>query len=373
MWQPMQRGNFSIATPGEHVCYQKQGPCGVNDANGPIRTSIEAGSVYTVQFQQNLNHFYTGDPGYMDISFARGKFPTEADFSTTLAKVMDYNTMNEVTQTNFSIAVTMPHEVCHECVIRVRYVSNNPLENDRGTIFYQCADIQLIPPPSTSNSHSNSKPKPMPMPINAGVDVGDDIMHVGSEFDCCSPPQFSTKFEHTIPDIDYSSAGILYYDDTIQFQRFDVVVGDGSGSNIYNGNFTMVSNFTSGREYYYNINDETCLLFGLDLWNQWCYGATYNQSEMLLHENIACSNPNTIGVGGAQQNCTQWGNGEFVFEAYSYMMSAGTCLPSSLIRITNGEKWFYSDAKIGSGSIPPNAFAPPPACKSSSVTVVNCD
>ena len=153
MWQPMQRANFSIDTPGAHVCYQKVGPCGINNETG-TRTSIEKGSLYTVKFQQNLNHFYTGNPGYMDITFAQGKFPKESDFTTTLARVNDYNAMNEVTQTNFSINVTMPDMTCSECVIRVRYETNNPLEDDRGTIFYQCADIALV---SSSNESESSK------------------------------------------------------------------------------------------------------------------------------------------------------------------------------------------------------------------------
>ena len=154
IWAPLQRGNFSIDTPGSHVCYLKEGPCGrgANQINGPARTSIEAGSTYNIKFQQNLNHFYTGNPGHLDITFAVGSQPKEEDFNITLHTINDYNSMNEITQTNFTFDVVMPNIPCDECVIRLRYLSNNPLEDDRGTIFYQCADIKLTPSTKSTKS-----------------------------------------------------------------------------------------------------------------------------------------------------------------------------------------------------------------------------
>ena len=39
--------------------------------------------------------------------------------------------MNMITQTNFSITGVVPNVACSPtCVLRVRYVSNNPLEDD---------------------------------------------------------------------------------------------------------------------------------------------------------------------------------------------------------------------------------------------------
>ncbi|CAF5187396.1 unnamed protein product, partial [Rotaria magnacalcarata] len=64
LWSPMQRGDFDISTPGAHPCYRKIGPCGnINSSSSSPRTSLVAGSKYNVEFQQNLNHYYTNFPG----------------------------------------------------------------------------------------------------------------------------------------------------------------------------------------------------------------------------------------------------------------------------------------------------------------------
>ncbi|RYH00356.1 hypothetical protein EON65_49520, partial [archaeon] len=44
-----------------------------------------------------------------------------------------YLQMNEVTQTNFTLTVTIPSTPSEHAVLRLRYVSQNPTENDRGT------------------------------------------------------------------------------------------------------------------------------------------------------------------------------------------------------------------------------------------------
>ena len=38
----------------------------------------------------------------------------------------------ELTQTNFSRTINVPSTPCDACVLRVRYVSNNPLEDPQG-------------------------------------------------------------------------------------------------------------------------------------------------------------------------------------------------------------------------------------------------
>ena len=51
--------------------------------------------------------------------------------------------MNEITQTNFTYPIAVPNIDCPHCVLRMRYQSQNPTENDRGTTFYQCADVAI--------------------------------------------------------------------------------------------------------------------------------------------------------------------------------------------------------------------------------------
>ena len=49
--------------------------------------------------------------------------------------------------------------------------------------------------------------------------------------------------------------GTIYYDNTMEAMRYDLFVGDGSGTSIYDGNFTMISNWV---EWYCNVNDSSC-------------------------------------------------------------------------------------------------------------------
>jgi len=107
--------------------------------------------------------------------------------------------MNEITQTNFSFVVTIPSVQCDACVLRVRYVSNNPLENDRGEIFYQCSDITIT---SSDRPSSTSQPPAMLVPLPpiltaAGAMSQGAAMHpvhvhntaVQTGTPCCTPKQ----------------------------------------------------------------------------------------------------------------------------------------------------------------------------------------
>jgi hypothetical protein len=117
------------------------------------RTSYEAGSIATLHFQQNLNHWTTKQPGHFDafISTNSAQNLTESDFTYKFGWATDYPAMDMVTQTNYTITGQIPKIICPHCVLRLRYVSNNPEEinNRHGqnpqAIFYQCADISIYP------------------------------------------------------------------------------------------------------------------------------------------------------------------------------------------------------------------------------------
>jgi hypothetical protein len=52
VWSPPQReGAFQISTPGEHVCYLKEGPCG-GVASGEPTAAMQGGAEFVVRFQQ---------------------------------------------------------------------------------------------------------------------------------------------------------------------------------------------------------------------------------------------------------------------------------------------------------------------------------
>ncbi|CAF2362335.1 unnamed protein product [Rotaria sp. Silwood2] len=343
LWSPMQRGEFDISTPGAHPCYRKIAPCGnINASSSSPRTSLVAGGKYNVEFQQNLNHYYTGQPGTLDISFAVGLNPSENDFHV-LHSFSDYNSMNQITQTNFSIEINLPNEPCDECILRVRYLSNNPEEEDHGTIFHQCSDIKLTP--NSLNTLKEDKEHRIELVKNNINKQRNDDPH-----DCCIPESYVNAFFHSIPAIDYRSEGLIFYDKKAQQMRVTVTVNGGRGNTTYDSVFDMWMNFTSGYQYYFNRNTGKCDLYGLDYWNDWCFGNKYNQSEDFVAADIPCSSP-----FGPSHQCNQWRNGEFLFETYA----SDECLPSSISRPT-GERTNYVQGRIG--PISPSTFVPNPAC-----------
>ena len=60
--------------------------------------------------------------------------------------------------------------------------------------------------------------------------------------------------------------GTIYYDALNQLMRVDLQTGDNHGNSTFDGTFQMFMNFTSGAEYYYNVNANTCGAYGLDYW-----------------------------------------------------------------------------------------------------------
>ena len=327
LWQPMQRGNFSLNPPGSHDCYRKIGPCGgFNSSTSKSRITLEAGTIYNVLFQQHLNHYYPPNPGQMDISFAVGLDPPEESFRI-LTSFNDYNPMNHNTQTNFSISIQLPNETCDYCVLRVRYLTNNLDEEDHGRTFYQCSDIKLI----KSSKHMNVQPI---------LNKIQSINHQNDTHDCCTPASFQTMFIHWMPDISSSSTGMIYYDEPSKQMRISMM--------FLGIEYNMWMNFTSGKQYYHNVDNNSCHLFGLDYWNDWCFGNTYNQSEDFLIADASC-------YSGAFDYCNRWKNGDFLFDATKV-----GCYPSALTRLSNGERTIYYNQK--NGPFTPDIFKPDPIC-----------
>ena len=342
LWAPMQRDTFDISTPGSVACRRKIPPCGgINATSSSPRTSLVVGSKYKVEFQQNLNHYYTGKPGALDISFAVGLNPSENDFRL-LHSVSDYNSMNQITQTNYSIEINLPNEPCDECVLRVRYLTNNPAEAVHGTTFHQCSDIKL------TNKLRNNPSKNEDDKIEVLKSM--DSERKADSHDCCVPESYSTLFFHYIPAIDYRSQGVIFYDQKARQMRVIVVANGGRGNTTYDGSFDMWMNFTSGNQYYYNRNAGTCDLYGLDYWNDWCFGNKFNQSEDFIAADVRCKS--SLQPTG---QCNQWRNGQFTFET----LASNACLPSSRSR-PSGERVEYAAGRTN--PIPPAVFIPDAVC-----------
>ncbi|XP_071954895.1 uncharacterized protein [Antedon mediterranea] len=132
---PRQRGTFDISTPGSQTCTRHTAPCGGIAAADP-KVSYVGGSTIFFKFQQNLNHYETGFPGYMDISYAMA---TDMNDFHTVAIIGDVNEYAQYHQRNYTIPIMIPNIDCSHCVLRLRYISHKTGEHP----FYQCSDIKI--------------------------------------------------------------------------------------------------------------------------------------------------------------------------------------------------------------------------------------
>lgn len=128
--------------------------------------------------------------------------------------------MNEITQTNFSMKVTIPNVDCDHCVVRLRYLSQNPTENDRGMTFYQCADVKVVKSDLAAVS-SVSKTLAAPVPA-AKINT--------TELECCAPEQFTLEAYETASWRN-PTAHKFYFDAVNKLFRVDT--NSGSGMHCY--------------------------------------------------------------------------------------------------------------------------------------------
>jgi hypothetical protein len=84
-------------------CYLKEGPCGGVASNEP-KTTLAAGSEFSVLFQQNLNHFYIDNPGKLVMDYAATSNPTEDDFSQLGEPVSDYNAVRTISDVLYLVS-----------------------------------------------------------------------------------------------------------------------------------------------------------------------------------------------------------------------------------------------------------------------------
>lgn len=115
-----------------------------------------------------------------------------------------------------------------------------------------------------------------------------------------------------------------------------------TGVTAKDGTFQMYSNFTSGIEYYYNVYANTCDLYGLNYWSDWCYGSKNSQSYLA-----------SVTVG--TQLADVWGQEG---NPFTWTAARETCTPLSMVRADTGEGTFYYDMRLGA---PPAGFFDLPA------------
>ncbi len=240
--------------------------------------------------------------------------------------------MNEITQTNFSMKVQVPNVDCEHCVVRLRYLSNNPTENDRGMVFYQCADVKVV-----KHQQAVEAKKPAPAPVAPKVEAFN-----ASLSECCAPKQFTMEGYETASWRN-PTAKKYYFDAAAKLFRVDTNSGTGTGTK--DGYFQMISDFNSGIEYYYNVNAGTCGLYGLNYWADWCYGSVNKQSWL-----------QSVVVG--TQKADVW-----VQEGspFTWSNTQHSCVPISNTRVDTGEATFYFNFQGGAPDA--SVFALPAPCK----------
>uniref|UniRef100_A0A7S1QAY0 Uncharacterized protein n=1 Tax=Neobodo designis TaxID=312471 RepID=A0A7S1QAY0_NEODS len=138
---PRQRGPAPRLFPGDPACFNRVGSCG-SLPKGPATAKFVVGTLATLTFQQNLNHWYPPNPGFFDLAVS---YDNEATWAQIGETVSDYPANNMNTQTDFTVPVKFPQ--AGHAIVRARYVSHNVNEidpsNNTEAIFYSCADVEV--------------------------------------------------------------------------------------------------------------------------------------------------------------------------------------------------------------------------------------
>lgn len=108
----------------------------------------------------------------------------------------------------------------------------------------------------------------------------------------------------------------------------------------------MYSNFTSGIEYYYDVNNDICDLYGLNLWSDWCYGEVNAQTYL-----------NSIRVGNEVADVWSMKGNDF-----TWTNAQRGCVPVGKNRPSTGETTVYYNYKEGAPDA--SVFELPAACVS---------
>jgi hypothetical protein len=305
---PAQRGPLNISTPGDPSCYRRTPYCGgvPLPAHPPTGVSFVAGMPATIRFEQNLNHWYQPNPGFLDIALAHSTDPSEADF-VTIATLDDPPLHEMVTTTVFDVEVLMPAKPCAHCILRTRYVSHNPLEidpkNNTDSIFYNCADIELTAAPHAAGSLPSSlgiSPKAARAQPPAGTDG----------YTCRTPDRFQASLLET------NAWGVvehsLWWDSLSQLTRWDKNGSlDGSGRA---STLSLINDYAKPLEYVNFISRGHCHIYGNDKFYPWAYGGNATGAGL-------------VHTGRTSSNIDVWKGTRGGFTWFTRDLGGGYCSP----------------------------------------------
>lgn len=292
----------------------------------------------TIRFEQNLNHWYPPRPGFLDIALSHSTNPSEADFET-LATLDDSPLHEMVTTTVFSVEVVMPAKPCAHCILRTRYVSHNPLEidpkNNTDSIFYNCADIELLAVAPHADGSARSSPGLSRRPVHTQPPAG------AGGYTCRTPDRFRAKLLET------NAWGVvehtLWWDSINQLTRWDKNGSlDSSGRA---STLSLINDYTKPIEYVNFITRGQCHIYGNDKFNPWVYDAN---TSGLVRTRRTSSN---VDVWNSLRGDAVW---------FTRDMGGGNCLPVGWRLGETSVDVVYSEAV--SGPFAAGTFTPDPSC-----------
>lgn len=133
----------------------KTGPCG-NVARTGTNTQLTAGSTVNVQWEEVIDH-----PGRYEFYFSAAN-----DANFTLLKTVndDQDGVIPSGQSHqYSTTLTLPSQTCTACTLQmIQVMTENPANP---SLYYSCADIQLISGTPTATPTPSATPTPTPGPI----------------------------------------------------------------------------------------------------------------------------------------------------------------------------------------------------------------
>jgi hypothetical protein len=271
----------------------------------------------------------------------------------TLASMDDFKAHDMVTVTNFTVSITVPPTASDNAVLRVRYISNNPLEvdpvNNTAAIFYNCADIKI--------TNAEELVSPIPEGVLFHTAKSDPISSrehrsdSPSSFSCSPTPMFHARAE-TISHVGTVTHEI-WYDGIQQLVRWD---RKGSIVNSTIDSVTTITNYSDVRkfgipEFVIHPDQKACDIYGADSFYSWSFGG----KDQPFLRNVSFAGHN-VHVFYNDASRITWQAIEIVSES-----GASFCLPLSVEMALSDSATAFSAEPVN--AFDPSVFVPPSYCK----------
>ncbi len=341
------------------------------------RAQLQAGGLHLVKLQQNLNHCaparhralfalhlrlalhdrcvagYAPNAGSIDVAIS-----VDGQDFATLAAIDDFRAHDMVTVTNFTLAIKVPATATDRAVLRVRYISNNPLEvdpaNNTAAIFYNCADIKI------TDADEDVSPVPAHALLSAAPAAAAAAAPPAS-FSCAPPPLFHAYGETV------SRAGKvlheIWYDGVQQLVRWDrkgAIVNGTQDAVITITNYSDVRKYGIP-EFVIFPEQNKCDIYGGDAFYPWSYGG----SDQPFLRNVS--------IGGRTVHEFHNAGSGMTWQAVEVAAESGAtfCLPFSVEMTLSDSATAFQAEPVN--AFEPTVFVPPSYCKAPSVdTVKRC-